>query len=247
MGVLDSVMHGRQPRPRRTVYYSVHGWGKSTLASKWPKPLFLPTEDGNADIDCDSLPLFTDYMQLLGAVMELGHDQLDVGYKTIIVDSADWLEQLIWRSICQEKSISAISELGYGKGYDLAEKRFMDFLKACDGLRNRGMHVIFTAHAEIKRFDSPEGDSYDRYLPKLHKRTSALVQEWADEVLFGMYKVYTRKTDKDVGPERIVASGAGERVLKTCERPGWQAKNRLGLPEEMSVDFAEYASYLPPA
>lgn len=246
MGVLDSILHGRQARPRRTVIYSIHGWGKSTWASNWPSPLFLPTEDGNADIDCDSLPLFTDHQSIYDAIMELGHDQLESPYQTYVIDSADWLDSLCNKAVCQEKSIAAVGEIGYGKGYELAEAKFKQILSACDGLRAQNKHVIFTAHCEIKRFDAPEGESYDRYLPKLGKKTSALLQEWADEVLFGQYRVYSRKTDKDLGPERIVATGTGERIIKTCERPGWQAKNRLNLPEEMSVDFNEYAQYLPP-
>ncbi|MCC9603536.1 ATP-binding protein [Stieleria sp. JC731] len=246
MGLLDSIIPGRVARPRRTVIYSIHGWGKSTWSSQWYRPIFLPTEDGNADIDCPSFPLFTDYNTIMQAVMELGHDQSSHGFGTAIIDSADWLEQLNWNDVCNKKGISSIADAGFNKGYDLAERQFMRFLKACNGLRDRGMHVIFTAHCDIKRFDSPEGESYDRYLPKLHKRTSALLQEWADEVLFGQYKVYTRKSEESFGRDRTVATGSGERVIKTVERPGWQAKNRLGLPEEMTADFKEYMQYLPP-
>ena len=46
------------------------------------------------------------------------------------------------------------------------------------------MTVILVGHAEIKRFDSPETEPYDRYQPKLHAPASALIQERMDAVLF---------------------------------------------------------------
>ena len=42
-------------------------------------------------------------------------------------------------------------------------------------LFSSGMTVILVGHAEIKRFDSPETEPYDRYQPKLHARASALI------------------------------------------------------------------------
>jgi hypothetical protein len=44
----------------------------------------------------------------------------------------------------------------------------------------RGMGVVIAAHSEIKRFDSPDTEPYDRYQPKLHKGASAIVQEAMD-------------------------------------------------------------------
>ena len=44
--------------------------------------------------------------------------------------------------------------------------------------------IVLIAHARIERFENPETESYDRYVPRLHRLASQVVQEWCDEVLF---------------------------------------------------------------
>lgn len=200
------------------------------------------------DIDVASLPLITEAITVLNAAMELSAQNADHGFKTIVLDSADWLERLLWRDIVSEqdnKRITTIDDIGYGKGHTATAERFAQVLRAFNLCRNAGMHIVVLAHCEIKRFESPEGDSYDRYMPKLHRQSAALAQEWADEVLFATYKTYTREQDEGFGRKRTIGVGGDQRVLRTVERPGYLAKNRLGLPDEMPLDFAAYKPFLP--
>lgn len=243
MSLLDSVTKGKKQKPRRTVLYGVHGIGKSTWASQWPDPVFVATEDGIADIDVHSFPLCLDLDEAYQAVMELGSGGHD--FQTVVLDSADWLERLIWKKVCEMGGKETITDFGYGTGYSKSAKAFMKVLGALSACRSVGMHVVVLAHSEIKRFENPEGDSFDRYFPKLHRDTSALLQEWADEVLFANYRVNVRKTDEGFNRERGIGVGAGERVLYCCEKPSHVAKNRLGLPDEMPFDFSCYAQFLP--
>lgn len=241
MGLLDSIQKGAVVRPRRTLIYGVGGVGKSTFAAQFEKPIFIPTEDGNADIPCDSFPLFTEARLAWQAIMELGDPHQDHDYKTVVLDSADWLENLFERDIDREGL-----DTSYGKGNSILAERFGHILRALNICRDRGMDVIIIAHADIKRFESPEGESYDRYMPKLSKQVSALVQEWADEVLFATYKTFTVTNEEGFGRKRSVGVGNGNRVLRTEERPGWLAKNRLqNLPPELPLLYQEYAKYLP--
>lgn len=243
MSLLESITTGKKFKPRRTVIYGVHGVGKSTWAAQWPEPVFIPTEDGIADLDVASFPICHDFTAAYSAAIELGGGDHD--YKTVVVDSADWAERLIWQAICESEGKKAITDFGYGTGYGKAAGAFEKFLKALSACRSVGMHVVVIAHSEIKRFENPEGDSYDRYSPKLHRDTSALLQEWADEVLFANYKVMVRKTEEGFNRERGVGVGAGERVLYATEKPAHMAKNRLGLPDELPFDFSAYAQFLP--
>lgn len=244
MSLLEKVTTGRQHRPRRTVLYGVHGIGKSTWASMWPNPVFVPTEDGVADLDVASFPLCKELIDCWGAVMELAHEEASHAFKTVVIDSADWLEQLIWQEICAKAEKQAITDFDFGKGYGEAASIFGKILRALDGCRDRGMHVVILAHSEIKRFEAPGVDSYDRYTPKLHKSTAGLLQEWADEVLFATYKVDVRTGDEGFGRERGIAIGKGERVIHTQEGPAHLAKNRLGLPSELPLDFRTYKQFL---
>jgi hypothetical protein len=118
------------------------------------------------------------------------------------------------------------------------------YLSVLTALRDKGLNVLVLAHSQIERFEDPERDSYDRFTPKLHKSSSAIMREWADEVLFASWKVYTRKAAEGFNRERSLASGSGERILRTIERPAHAAKNRLGLPYELPLDFAAYSEFL---
>lgn len=245
MGFLESLTKGKKPKPRRTVLTGVHGIGKSTWASLWPDPVFIQTEDGASDLDVTSGEVCKDFATCYGQIMEVGGGEHE--FKTLVLDSADWAELLIHKHVCMKASKESITDFDWGQGYGSAAKIFNDVLSALSQCREIGMHVVVLCHTHVSKFASPLGDSYDRYSPKLHKLTSALLQEWADEVLFANYDTTSREVDgKDSG--RSVGVSSGTRMLYTTERPGWVAKNRLGLPPQMLLEkdsLAEYSKYLP--
>lgn len=243
MSLLDKVQRGKQHKPRRTVIYGTHGIGKTTWAAHWPKPIFIQTEDGCSDLDVASFPLSTELMDAWQPIIELGTNA-DHDFKTLVIDSVDWLEILIHTEVCKRGDKKAITDFDYGKGYGSATKIFDSILKALNCVRDAGLNIVLIGHCEIKKFTEPGLESYDRYTPKLHKDASALMQEWADEVLFANYKRMVRSEDQGFGKKRGIAIGGNDRVLYANEGPGHLAKNRLNLPDEISMDFAEYQQFL---
>ena len=118
MTLLEQVQSGKRPAPRRVMLYGTHGIGKSTFGSKAPKPIFLSTEDGLGEIDCDRLPLaktFDQAIEALGALYSEEHP-----YRTVVIDSVDWLEGLIWAEACKKRGVENLEEIPYAKGYVLA-------------------------------------------------------------------------------------------------------------------------------
>jgi hypothetical protein len=103
------------------------------------------------------------------------------------------------------------------------------------------MAVILLSHAKVERYESPESESYDRYSPDLHKSSSSMIQEWCDEVLFASTRVYTKKQDEGFNRTRNVAIGGKERFIRTSESASSIAKNRLGLPAELPLEWSAYA------
>jgi hypothetical protein len=96
------------------------------------------------------------------------------------------------------KEIKNIEDYGYGKGYTMALEWWRHLAHGLDSLRfNKGMTIVLIAHSEVKRYDSPETDPFDRYGIKLHKGAFAYWQEWADMVLFCNYR--TKIHSADVG------------------------------------------------
>lgn len=243
--VLDKIRTSRRPKPRKMLLHGVHGVGKTTWASTWPNPILVPTEDGASEIDVPSLPLSTSWVQFAGYVNELVSPQVQHDFKTLIIDSVDWLERLFWDDIIAAKGVASIDDIGYSKGHDETAQQFSRFLRTCDLAINRGMHVILIAHTQVQRFNDPTTGSYDRFTPKLHKYSSALLQEWADEVLFATYEVFTKEEDLGFGKTKKMGVGSGNRILKTQEMPAHVAKSRLNLPTELPLDFNVYQQYLP--
>jgi hypothetical protein len=225
------------------MLYGTHGIGKSTFASCTPKPVFLQTEDGLGEIECDKFPLITTFDQAMQALSELYSEKHS--YRTVVVDSLDWLERLIWAEVCRKRNVESIEDIGYAKGYVFALTQWREFLEGLSALRcEKGMMVVLIAHARIERFANPETDSYDRYVPRLHRLASQVLQEWCDEVLFATFKVYTKQTDEGFDRKRTQGIGTGERIIRTVERPAHVAKNRLNLPEDMPLDWNVYAQHL---
>jgi hypothetical protein len=235
-----STSKGKQHKPRRVLLYGVHGIGKSTFAADAPDAVFLPTEDGIADIDCESFPLSQTFEEFDGYLQQLASEDHD--RKTLVIDSLDWLERLIWGAVEIEHGVKSIEDIGYAKGYTFALKQWRQVLRALDWLRdNKGMTCLLLAHAKIERFQPPDNDAFDRYSPKLHKLASGIVQEWCDEVLFANYQTFV-KTSGEGFDKRTQGVGVGERIVHTSERPSHLAKNRAALPETLPLVWSEYQS-----
>lgn len=246
MALLEQIERGVQQTPRRVLLYGTPGVGKSSVGASTPHPVFIQTEDGLSNIDCARFPMAESYGDVMAAIMELYSEPHE--FQTLVIDSLDWLERLVWRETCRVRQKENIEDFGYGKGYSYALELWQEVLDGLNALRKeRGMMILLIAHAKIERFENPETDAYDRYSPRLHKHAAALVQEWCDDVLFATYQVHTRQTDEGFDRTRTRGIGTGDRILRTTERPAHLAKNRLGLPEEIPLDYAAYAQYLNPA
>jgi hypothetical protein len=242
MSLLQHIQHGKQPAPRRLLLYGVHGVGKSNFGASTPDAIFIATEDGLGEIDCARFPLCQSYQEVIKCLEALYVEEHS--FRTVVVDSLDWLERLIWTEVCRQRSVNNIEDIGYGKGYVFALTHWREFLSGLDALRSqKHLTSVLLAHAKIERFENPETDSYDRYAPRLHKLASHLVQEWCDEVLFATYKVYTKSTDEGFNRQKSKGIGTGERVLRTNERPSHVAKNRLNLPDELPLSWQAYSQY----
>lgn len=228
----------------RILIHGVAGVGKSTFAAAAAAPVFVPTEDGLGMLDVAHFPLARSFDAVMEALVALYSEPHE--FKTVVVDSVDWLEPLIWQRVCQDNQWASIEEPGYGKGYIAALELWRQYLDGLNALRDeRGMAVIQIAHTDIKRFDSPEHEPYDRYVIKLHSRAAALLQEHSDVVLFANYRISTVKADVGFNKKVTRALGSGERVIYTAERPAFLAKNRYALPDVLPLDWPAFQAAMP--
>jgi hypothetical protein len=231
------ISKGIQQKARRILLYGENGIGKSTLAAQFPKPIVLNFENGVFGIDVDSTDKFLSYRELQDFLV-LDLPQTD--YRTIVIDTADWLERLLMDEVARAAGKSTIEDIGFGRGYQSLEKLWKQVFSALEYLWNENRHIIFTCHETIDRFADPEGDTFNFFRPALHRTGSGCVTEWCDEVLFLKHKRYTRKRDEGFNQERHIAISTGERVIVCNKQAAIEAKNRLGLQDEVPMSIESF-------
>ena len=222
------IERGRTSRPMRAVIIGTDGVGKSTLAASAPDAIFVQTEDGADEIGIPRFPLCRVWQDVLDQIGALIAD--DHSFRTAVIDSIDWTERLIHQQVAAKNLVPAISDISYGRGYRQAEEMLCEALEGLDLLRDqKSMTIVLLAHSKIRRFEDPNADPYDRYVPYMHDSAASLVCEWADLVGFMNYEISTKAADAGFGRRTIRGIGSGVRLLHVEERPGFIAKNRYGL------------------
>lgn len=248
---LSSLKSTKRADPPVILLYGVDGIGKTSLAAEFPDAIYLATEGERPPSDVEmatpgTIESFDDLLNIFGELLTEEHDR-----KTVIIDSLDGLEPLIWRATCARLGINSIEEPGYGRGYVEADAEWSEYLAAVSALAKAGMYVVQLAHPEIVRFDSPTSDPYSRYTIKLHKRSNALLREKADVVAFLNYRISIK--EKEVARQTKVAHAEGgkERQIHLNEGAGFNAKNRFSMPDAITYrkghGFAELSKFWPAA
>jgi hypothetical protein len=235
--VLASVTRGKKEKPHYVIIYGVDGVGKSTFGAAAPKSVFLGCESGTDHMDVARFPQpanLGEFYNQLKALAEEKHD-----FESIVIDSVDWLEPLVWQQVCKEGNCKSIEDYGggFGKGYVRAVeiwRGLMGMISKLAELHN----VILIGHSEIKAFTDPEQPAaYDRYQLKLNPKAAAVIREAVDCVLFANFET---TVVKEKGDRKGRGVGDGARQMYTERRPAFDAKNRFNLPFELPLSFEEY-------
>lgn len=238
------IIRGKQETALKAVIYGPEGIGKSTLASRFLEPLFIDTEGSTKHMDVARTEPPASWTALLEQVKYV-RDHPEI-CRTLVIDTADWAERLCRDQVTSSYKKTSIEEFGYGKGYIYLAEEFGRLLNHLTEVVERGIHVVLTAHATMRKFEQPdELGSYDRWELKLEKKTASLVKEWADLLLFANYKTYVVNVDgQGVDKGKNKAQG-GKRVMYTSHHPCWDAKNRHGLPAEIPMEFSAISHLFP--
>ena len=237
------ISNGIIPSKQKVVIYGPEGIGKSTLASKFPRPLFIDTEGSTKKLNVNRFEEKPTSWAMLNNYIQYVKQNPDV-CDTLVIDTMDWAERLCVEDVLNTYGKKGIEDFGYGNGYGYVAEAVGRLLNTLQDLVDSDVcNVVLNCHSQLKRFDQPdEAGSYDRYELKLGKKTnsqtSPLIKEWADMILFCNYETFAVAADKE--GKKFKAQG-GQRVMYTTHHPCWDAKNRDGLPDKLPMDYEEIA------
>ena len=223
------IISGKIRKYQKVTVYGPEGIGKSTFASRFPRPLFIDTEGSTAHLDVDRLERPSSWVMLMQYIDALKKD--NQGYQTLVIDTVDWAEHLCVEYICHKYQHNGIEDFGYGKGYMYEKEEFGRLLNRLQDLVDTRMNVVLTAHAMVRKFERPDQPPYDRYELKLNKagaqKISDMVKEWADMLLFANYKEEVYKVDsKDNGPICCSLPITKRRYIRSIPRTAAVRKQR---------------------
>jgi hypothetical protein len=241
---LARVSRGRVEHAAWLHVYGPEGVGKSSLGAAAPEPIFIDVEQGTMNLETTRFQfddagrtMPTNFDELLESVRVIERETHP--YKTLVLDTLDAVEALIWQHICARDGRENISSYGFGKGENIvALDEWRKLIAALERVRAKGINVLTLSHSVVKRFDDPESEGWDRYILKLHEKAGGLVKERADAVLFAKFEtVLKQKSKGDQKKLRAITTDA--RFLYTKKTGAFDAKNRYDLPEELPLDWNE--------
>lgn len=207
------------------------GVGKTTLASTFPNGIIIKAEDGVGALSIDSLPTLKNVDDLWNQLKMLIHE--DHSYKTVIVDSVTKLESMFIDYVVDNdpkkpKSINTALG-GYGAGLSAVASMHSRVRKAAEILLNKGINVVFLAHADIVNIELPDTDSYMKYDLRLGKKSTTFYVDDVD--LVGFIRLQSFRVEKDSGKGKVLSDGTRE--LVTYATASNVSKNRFGIKDDI--------------
>ena len=146
----------------KMMLYGEPGVGKSVFASKAPRPFFITT-DGNYEWLTDFGAKIEDHKQVYSwdEAKKVFAEDFD-NYDTIVVDLVEDLFKWCEQEFCARAKLEHISDVGYGKGYDITRNEF--FLEISK-LLSKPKNVILLSHGITFVTKDRRGVEHTRYAP----------------------------------------------------------------------------------
>jgi hypothetical protein len=241
MGILSERTQRKKSgvTPVRLIVYGPPKVGKTRFACEAPKPYVLSSEDGITDTE---VPFFrpNDMTDVYGLLRELSDEPHD--YKTLVIDSLDWIEPLLYADLCRKKNWKSIPESPFRQGYGITHEAWREMMVALENLqKKRGMHLIMVAHPQPKTITNASGADYTKTCLKLLEskecNVSQLLVEWATAVGYARFDISTQKDD---GSKFAKATTDGPPVLCFGPAVDFECGSRYPLPSEMPLSWKEF-------
>lgn len=200
------------------LFYGQPLVGKSYLANSFPNTFTINT-DGNARHFKNDYVLVTDYMSFSKALVSFD----DKKYDTLIIDLMDHVYEFARTYFLDKNKIEHESELGFGKGWAVIEKGFIDLLMK---IATFECNVVLLFHERV----STEKDKFNRevtsYSPQVREKVVSKITGLMDYV----GRVYKDEKLRGTGVETdyFVSFGGNANEISGVRLPiGYELKERI--------------------
>lgn len=253
-------------RPPFILVHAAPGMGKSSLASEFPAPYFLYTEDPfpyrNKQVEGRFIRSWEELHEVLDELEELYEIYHQLGRKpasrTLVVDNVSGFDNLVMDHLERVYNMRSLGDLPYGQGW-AALTRYWESRAGFEVTRGRlsGYHgilprlakfrdryemcVLLLAHSKTKTITSTLDKSFERACPHLSRGVSEVLTRFVDEIMY----IYSDMTENRDG----VMVKTGFQFKSGNGMPGYESKSRGGIPESLPYvpgeGFRALAPYLP--
>lgn len=102
-----------------TYIYGAPKTGKTTLATQMPGAVLLAFEKGYNALPGVMAQDITSWGEMKQVYRELKKPEVKATYQSVVVDTIDIAAEMCQKYICDQNGITALGEIGFGKGWTL--------------------------------------------------------------------------------------------------------------------------------
>lgn len=130
-------------RGKNFLFYGEPGTRKTTIASKFPSPVFMQTEDGTKFIDGVYGVQIKNWNEALQFRRELKSEEVKKMYATVVFDRIDTLYSYCYDYVLNKLDIESPQDLGFGQAWTAIKKEWEKFVGSIEA---EGYGLVFICH-----------------------------------------------------------------------------------------------------
>ena len=198
--------------------------GKSTFVDSFDDVLFINT-DGNTDNTTSPVVSVRDHVTRKGRIEETQYGWEDFkntvtdlgveenSFQAVAIDLVEDLYELCRTYVFNKNNIEHESDSGFGKGWDLVKKEFVDTMKRLKALKYQ---LIFISKENRKEIKERSGASYTTFSPNLQEKQSNILSGIVDLTIHAE-KDGEKRYINLITDEHTFGGGRFDFKVKTCE------------------------------
>ena len=165
-----------------TYIYGCAKVGKTTLCSKFPKPLLLAFEKGYSALPGVIAQDITRWSEFKEVIRELKKPEVKQTFSTIVVDTVDVAGAMCDKYVCNQLDIESLGDGGWEtNGWAKYKKELEDCFRTITQL---GYALVCISHDQDKTFTRKDKTKYNQIVPTAQKSLNNIIKDMADLYLY---------------------------------------------------------------